>query len=972
MFRVFQSKQISDAKGYYTRALAKEDYYTKDRQIQSHWKGEAAKLLGLDGPVTTETFASLCDNLHPVTGDKVTARHRTDRTVGYDFNFHCPKGLSLLQALGNDGRITQAVRDAVDETMLEIERDMHTRVRKPGPDGKPRDEDRRTGNMIWADFTHFTTRPVDGVPDPHLHVHCFAFNATRDPEEDQWKAGQFRQHKRDAPYYEAALHTRLAAKIEDLGYPIMRRPGAQRAMGWDLEGISEELIRKYSNRTAEIEKTAQKLKITDPAEIAELGARTRSAKADNLSAEDLARTWDSRLTDAEREQLFAMAQAAEARTPPARDTPELVAAAVDHALEHVFARASVESDRRVIAEALAHSVGRVSPEAIAEELKSRENVFTREAEGQTWVTTREVLEQEARVLSFAVEGKGTLVPMGLGYDGRDGERYEIGTRARMDGLDLTGAQRYAVEHVLSSSDRVTIIRGGAGTGKTTLMRETAQGLKHAGVDIIACSVTSDASRKVLRDAGFTDANTLKHVLGSPDLHVKLKVKGANALIWIDEAGLVGTPTMHELFQLAERTGARVLLTGDIRQHAPVERGDAMGLLERQAGITPAEVDQVVRQKGLYKEAVEAFGRGELTRSVEILDRMGAIKEMDAGDTREHLADRYAETVERGKSCLVVSPTHAEGAEVTDAIRDKLKASGRIKEDTVTLTRLQDKQWTDAEKRDVNNYQVGQVVEYAKSVPGNNRYNIERAPAKLRATVIAVDQKTGQITTEDAAKLRRPLQINQPDTFDVFEKKELKLAAGDEIRFTKNGNTIDKKHRIYNGNHYRVAGFVNDGPKDATRIVLENGWKVGLHYGHLNHGVCITPQASQGSSASVVLGAMSAESTTASTTNQLNVILSRGKDGVEIVTDSRKALMDAIAREQKTRSATELMKASGKITPSPSLEHAREVQRLRAHERTRQEIAKAAQRSGSREQSKSRSQDRRRDQDRGGFGREIER
>ena len=63
--------------------------------------------------------------------------------------------------------------------------------------------------MIWAEFVHFTARPVNGIPDPHLHAHCYTFNTTWDEVEKKWKAGRFRDLKADAPYFEAAFHARF-------------------------------------------------------------------------------------------------------------------------------------------------------------------------------------------------------------------------------------------------------------------------------------------------------------------------------------------------------------------------------------------------------------------------------------------------------------------------------------------------------------------------------------------------------------------------------------------------------------------------------------------------------------------------------------------------------------------------------------------------------------------------------------------
>ena len=130
---------------------------------------------GLEGTVDKVSFERLCDNLDPRTGKPLTVRTRSERTVGYDFTFSVPKSVSLLYAMSGDQGIMEAFRGAVDETMREIETEMKTRVRKDG-----QDTDRTTGNMVWAEFIHTTSRPVDGMPDPQLHAHVFAFNTTWD------------------------------------------------------------------------------------------------------------------------------------------------------------------------------------------------------------------------------------------------------------------------------------------------------------------------------------------------------------------------------------------------------------------------------------------------------------------------------------------------------------------------------------------------------------------------------------------------------------------------------------------------------------------------------------------------------------------------------------------------------------------------------------------------------------------------
>ena len=164
MLRIIQNSSAAGAMSYYSQS----DYYLEGQELAGEWRGEAAKRLGLSGEVQKDAWDRLCNNRHPVTGEQLTLRQKDHRRVGYDFNFHVPKSVSVLYGLTGDERILDASLQSVQETMRDIEGGMKTRVRKGG-----RDTDRETGSMVWGEFVHLTARPVGGVPDPHLHAHCF-------------------------------------------------------------------------------------------------------------------------------------------------------------------------------------------------------------------------------------------------------------------------------------------------------------------------------------------------------------------------------------------------------------------------------------------------------------------------------------------------------------------------------------------------------------------------------------------------------------------------------------------------------------------------------------------------------------------------------------------------------------------------------------------------------------------------------
>lgn len=182
MMRMIPSKSAASATRYFDVELSRGDYYADKGELPGTWHGKGAALLGLSGEVTREAFAALADNRHPETGEQLTPRQKADRRAGYDFTFSAPKSVSAfyeyLRASGRDDQanaLLDVFRTSVRETMAELEPDMRVRVRTGG-----QNSDRVSGNMVWAEFTHFQSRPVDGFSDPHLHIHAFAMNMSHD------------------------------------------------------------------------------------------------------------------------------------------------------------------------------------------------------------------------------------------------------------------------------------------------------------------------------------------------------------------------------------------------------------------------------------------------------------------------------------------------------------------------------------------------------------------------------------------------------------------------------------------------------------------------------------------------------------------------------------------------------------------------------------------------------------------------
>ena len=873
MLRITMVDSAVHAKDYFRRALSRGEYYTHekslgdrslDQELLGSWGGRLADRLGLSGEVSKAAFERLCDNRHPQTGDPLTPRTRDTRRVGYDCTFSVPKSVSLLAELGGDERIVEAFRDAVRETMREMEADVETRVRLGGAN-----DSRVTGNMGWAEFIHKTARPVDGVPDPHLHAHCVVFNATWDPVEQRIKALDFGAVKRDAPYFQAACDARMKTKLNELGYAIERR-----GKGWEIAGASEYLVRSFSRRTEEVERLAEQLGIVNAERKASLAAKSRAAKLDVASMDELRAVWRSHAGEHELPAIESLAGAAKAGQ---LVTPDRLDPALTASLSHLLERRSMVRDRDLVSHTLNLTTGGVSPEAvharIEQQIASGE-LLRGSWEDEPLLTTPAVHAEERAMLDLVYEGRGRHLPLASDHTIADAE--------------LSAEQRAAVRHVLESIDSVAMIRGRAGVGKTRLMHEVVGAIEGRGQQVIPVAVGAKTTDEVLRNDGFTNAVTIAKLLGTPELQERVR----GGVIWIDEAGQVGVPDMTRVLRLAGQQGCRVLLTGDTAQHHAVQRGDAMKLIEDFGWIKPAEVATVLRQQSeQYCEAAEALSRGDIENGYGLLEAMGSIREVADRDRPHQLAEAYAESVASGRTTLVIAPTHAEGETVTQAIREALRAKEMIGQREAAVSQLRPRHLTEAEKADAAMYRPGDVVQFTKHVPGGTK-------CADRAVIREVDR--GVVTAmrqRDSQPIAVPMQ--HADRFEVYEQSELGLAKGDQIRITRNGRTEDGRHRLNNGATYTVEGMTRDGG-----IRLENGWTLGKEFGHLAHGYSVTSHASQGITVDHVLIAQSSRSAGASNRQQFYVSITRGKYGVTIYTDDAEAFKRWVMRDASRVTASE--------------------------------------------------------------------
>ena len=853
MFTAIAQKDLADAESYFDEHLAQNDYYAAGEIRPGQWIGAGAERLGLNNTVTREQFHALCENKNPNDEKRLTQRQEkaNKRRVFYDFTCSAPKSVSVLAVTMDDDRLVSAHEEATRVAFRELETFAATRVRKRG-----NQRDRTTGNLVAAAFTHTSSRALD----PLLHTHLTVFNATFDENERCWKALQAGGMYDAIRYGTAVYRNELAKRVQQIGYHI--RPAKH---GFEIEGVSDELLKRFSKRSQEVKKTVEELeqklgrKLSNNA-IALAVHQSRAKKIKGISTAEVRERQLAQLQPDELQALQKLAKSVQPVGQLHRLEPENQA--LNYAVAHVFERKSVVPEHELLSVALAQRPGEIDLPTLKEAAKfSAELIKT-----QYGLSKPQILATELDLIHTVNATCDTVAPIHPSYRPADW---------------LGEDQQRAIYHVLRTHDRVTGLRGLAGTGKTTVLRELVAACAEVKIEPLFCAPTA-AATDVLRKEGFEAVTLQSLLLTKPALDER-------QLVLLDEAGAVGIDDMKRLFDLAR--DARVVLSGDTGQHASVVRGDALRILERHSDFQSGQLTRIRRQrKTEYRKAVELAAQKRTLESFAQLERIGAIVEVLADRHQpdglyDKAAQSYLKALDQKHSVLLVAPTWTEIEAITEKVRAALKLSGRLAGEEKEFRVFDSLSWTEAQKQDARQYRPDMAIRFHRRKAGFAKDET--------VAVIAVANDSIKIQREDGSESFLPLGRGFA-SFDVGEKRKLKIAAGDKLLLQ--SNTVGK--RFINGELVEVRGIQGDS------VLLADGRVIPQNYRSFTHGYAVTSHAAQGKTADEVLVVASSRSLPAVHQQQFYVSISRGRERCQIFTDDAERLRSHVTHSSERLAAVE--------------------------------------------------------------------
>jgi conjugative relaxase-like TrwC/TraI family protein len=595
------AKIAPDGWAYYAREIAAgvEDYFVGHGEETGRWIGRGADALGLSGQVDSDGLSRLFgQGVHPLSGAALGRPFRPDKTAvaGYALSFSPPKSVSVLWALAPT-EVADQVREGHDAAVaaaLEFLQD-HAAFTRRGHGGTVQEA---TGGYLAAVFVHRTSR----ARDPQLHSHVLVANKVQAASDGRWLAVDGRElyevQKAAGMLYKAALRAELTARLGVAWSDVDDNGGAE------IEGVPDGLIRQFSKRRAQVEAATARLAGEREAalgrsltgderaaiyQIAAYQSRAAKSKDGAETTAQLKARWRSEAAAAGLPVEGWLDQVLGRRTTPKSElalarlgVPPSLELALTEAIDRLE-RSHSTWGRAQAVEVLSvvlptHRTGSAAQvrqviEAAADMLLSHPDVVALSCPDRpdarhgglrysTWWT----LQTEQAVLDVIEAGRTAQVAV-------------VPTHRVLAEAGLGEDQDRAVRRLCAGGERVAVLIGPAGSGKSRTLGATRQAWEQAGVAVRGVAPSAVAAGVLTEQAGIASETLAKFLLDVANGRTSL---AAGEVIVCDEASMVSTRDLARLVLLADVADAKVVLVGDHYQLGSVDAGGLFRLLATDA------------------------------------------------------------------------------------------------------------------------------------------------------------------------------------------------------------------------------------------------------------------------------------------------------------------------------------------------------------------------------------------------------
>lgn len=175
------------------------------------------------------------------------------------------------------------------------------------------------------------------------------------------------------------------------------------------------------------------------------------------------------------------------------------------------------------------------------------------------------------------------VPPGISTD------EQIAHYERLRSIKLTDEQKAAIR--MATSQQFSLVLGGAGVGKTTVLGGIIHVLEACHWSIFQLALAGRAAKRMAETTGRPAMTIAKFLLGMRTGNLALS---AQTLLVVDEASMLDLPTFYRVLSYLP-DGTRLLLVGDPAQLPPIGFGLTFHRLALSCAVPKTQLTQVHRQ-----------------------------------------------------------------------------------------------------------------------------------------------------------------------------------------------------------------------------------------------------------------------------------------------------------------------------------------------------------------------------------------
>jgi len=937
-------QNVGKVVNYYTDSA--DDYYAKDGSAMQ-WHGQGAQALGLSGTVGQRRFAELLDGRideHTQLRRTRPSEARKER-LGYDLTFSAPKGVSLQALVHGDAKIIAAHDRAVAAAVREAEMLAAARYTVKGKTSVERtnrivvatfrhetsrevDPDLHTHafvlNMTQRHNGEWRALVNDGIVHSLSHLgNVYKAELAKELERQGFTLRYDRNGTFDLAHFTDHQIHEFSGRRNQIDAQLAER-------GLDRETATPSQRDRAAMHTRE-RKTA----------IDRDNVRAAwQARAKELGIDFHSREWAGVGNDGPgKDELSADGgNRSRTRAPQIEKPLEYHAdQTVRFAIRSLTERQAIVTGEALLAVAMKHGYGRLSASDIRAAIdrakdgghlikedtlyrsmnparRDGKDARAKAAPGEPaltreqWIaelTTGNRTREQAKAIVDSGIAKGRLQGTGTRYTTHIAQRRErdilaleragrgriearitapqisacLASRTRTAGRQgLNVEQARAVARIADTTNRFMAVPGFAGVGKSYMMKAAKELLEEHGHHVTALA-SYGSQKKALEEVGI-ESRTLQSFLKAKNTKLD-----SNAVVFIDEAGVIPARQMLETMKVIEAAGARAVFLGDTAQTKAIEAGKPFEQL-LDAGMQSTEMRIIQRQKDPeLLRAVELAAAGKAADSLAHITCVREVK--DSSERYSAIVHAYAElTQDQRTQTLIITGTNQSRKEINDGIQQALGLKGKGIE-YMLLDRLDT---TQAERRHSKYYETGAIIiperDYRSGLRRGEQYTVLDTGPGNRLTVRSPE---GVLLTFS------PAQTTQ---LSVYKPERTELAVGDHIKMTRN----DRNRDLANGDRFTVKAI-----REKEIIAEGGGRRITLDAAQAMYAALAyasTVHSAQGLTCDKVLINLETRSLTTAK-DVYYVAVSRARYEAEIFTDDGKRLPSAVSREADKTAALEI-------------------------------------------------------------------